>query len=434
MPRLIVAILLIIPFAAVGLWLNARPGVILIDWLGMHIRLSHMALFVLFSFALIITITLSVLIHGLMQWPKQARLSRQLTRHTKAMEALTQGLSAYAIGDYSKAKSAIVSATRALPHSALPHLLAAQANMQSSTPQKALPHLRALTMHKTTAYIGYRRLIEQAKTTGNTKEYTRLLADARKQFPTDRWLAERFIVQQLQQNNFDAAIGYISGRHWRHAFSKTMRQQLAKAIVLYQLQQQDDASIQEFLPYLSQPATCFAAAEMMLAHIDAENAPLLYRPILRQYRNQPAKPLRKLLLALYPLLDMKTQKRLIKFAQKLAKTQADAGLLLAQLWLNQGNITASASAAETAFNQLASKEAALMVAQSYQEMDAHQQAQHWYQQAVNAPQTTAIWQCGQCGHQANNWQIFCPACEAVLSVNWQENAPVIQSPLPATHT
>jgi HemY protein len=422
MARIFIALLLLIPLTAVGLWLQARPGQVLIDWLGYHITLSHMAAFMLLIGLLVLTITLSVLLHGLWQWPKHLSTARRLSRYERGMALLTRGISAYAAGDNNAARSALLKASKALPQSALPHLLAAQANsVQHADFDKATPHLKALTEHTATAYIGYKRLLENAKRKGESKEYTVLLQKARKAFPYDNWLAERYLVHCVASEQYEMALNYLRGFHLRHAFSRARRKALIAAIEFIGNPQNADTDSRFYLPYLQSPNTALPAANFLAQHAQPDEMPSIIPALWRCYKQHPQKPLRDALVLLYLKLNDAAQKRFKKRAAKMARKSPDAALLMACMAFEKSQFREAIEYAEKAYAATSLKQAASLLIDSYKALDEHERVEYWYEQALSA-QDYHGWSCHICDTKHDQWQLVCTHCEAMDSVFWQETS------------
>lgn len=426
MARIVLGLLLLIPLTSAGLWLNEHPGDISASWLGYRIALSTTAAFVLLSALIIVVMVVSVLLHGIFQWPYIHRLHNRLSRHEHGLEYITRGLSAFAMGDNAKARKELIRASRALPHTPLPHLLAAQANLQSRDLEKARPHLVALLDHKATAYIGYKRLLEQAKLSGDAREYRELLEKARAKFPYDPWLAERFIAHCIAEQRYTEALAYLEGFHIRHALPRGRRIELARSIRFTQVVALGSEHAGDYAPYLRYDNTASAAAGYVARHSSEDEAPGHMAALWAAYKKHPQKPLRDAMLIVYHLLNDKGRSRFNKRVTSFAKRSDDAAIFAAQLALQAEHHHVASMQALHAFELRATKEAASIAAACYQKLDQPSQAEVWYQNALEAPRADA-WQCTVCGHQHRTWQITCASCESLDAVRWQDVQSTVES-------
>lgn len=427
MARIVLGLLLLIPLTSVGLWLNTNPGDIEASWLGYRIGLSTTAAFVLLAGIIVVVMVLSVLLHGMFQWPYVHRLHSRLSRHEHGLEHITRGLSALAIGDSAKARKELVRAARALPHTPLPHLLAAQANLQSRDLEKAKPHLVALLDHKATAYIGFKRLLEQAKLAGNSKEYRELLDKARAKFPYDDWLAERFIANCLAEQRYAEALAYLEGFHLRHAFARGRRQHLSHAIRFAQVTSLGSEHASDYVPYLRDASTVAPAAALVARHSTDEDALRHIRALWNAYKAYPQKPVREAVLMMMGMVDSRTQHTYDSRMARFAKRNDDAALLAAQRAVQIDHYEGASILALRAFELRPTKEAASLAAMCYQKLAQPSQAEVWYQHAMEAPRAES-WQCTACGHVHQHWQITCNACDAVGSIHWQDVQSAVEIP------
>ncbi len=419
MARILLGLILLIPLTSMGLWLSAHPGDVSASWLGYRISLSTTAAFVALTGFAVIVMVASVLLHGMFQWPYIHRLHNRLSRHEHGLEYITRGLSAFAMGDNAKARKELIRASRALPHTPLPHLLAAQANLQSRDLEKAKPHLFALLDHKATAYIGYKRLLEQSKLAGDVKEYRDLLDKARAQFPYDHWLAERFIAHAIAEQRYTQALSYVEGFHMRHALPRARRAELARSIRLSQTISLGSEHAGDYVAYLSHENTASAAAPYVARHSNEDDAPRHMRALLAAYKRHPQKPLRDAMLLVYTLLSDNARSRFSKRMNRMAKRHDDAAIFAAQLALQGELYHAASTQALHAFELRPTKEAASLAALCYQKLDQPSQSETWYQNALEAPRSDA-WQCTVCGQQHRAWQFACNACESLDAIRFQD--------------
>lgn len=375
MARIFLALILLIPLSAVALWLRDHPGSIEISWIGYRISLSTLAAALILAALLTVVMVLSVLLHGIMSAPEHIRLHNRLSRYEHGLDYITRGLSAYAMGDNARALKELKKASRALPKSPLPHLLAAQSGAQLKDGSKATPHLQALLEHPATAYIGFKRLLEQAKKAEDTELYAELLKTARKEFPHDIWLAERFIAWCLLQNTFKDAHDYLNRFSLSHALPRGMRRSLLKTLALITLRSQHSTHAEDFVPFLKHKAGHEIAALSVAQYATNDQAHAMLRPLLRACRAFPSYAYEQ---AIITLLTRGDAKALVATKKALADA-LDAGKLP-----RLAHYLANPSATAIPENR------------------------------------EGVWQCQVCQHVHTKWHGACHACDALESLHYTD--------------
>lgn len=372
MPRLILALFLLIPICAVGLWFSAYEGSIRITWMHYRIDLSTSAAAIMLALLMLSVMLLSVFIGALMRWPSHYRLNNKLSRYEHGMEYITRGLSAYAMGDNTRALKELKKASRVLTHSPLPHLLAAQTGANLHDDARAKPHLMALLEHPATAYIGFKRLLEQAKNSNCTEHYHDLLQKAQGEFPYDGWLAERYIAHCLTQLRFDDAKAYLTRFSWRHSLPKNRRRTLLRLVALSQLRALHSTHAEDYTPYLADSACAEVAAASTALYATEEQIEPMLLCLLRSMRKSPSYGVASAVCVLMARATPETMLVIKKSVRTWHKhPHPDVQLLVSAIASNDPT-----------------------------------------HKAIAPP----IWQCNVCLHVHTQWHPVCSTCDAVASI------------------
>ncbi len=161
-------------FVALAVWLADRPGTARIVWhdyvietsaavLGLGMLAVGFVFYLLFRFW-----------HLLRHGPELWRMSRKLKKMQKGKDCLTQGLAAVAGGDAAEAGRFAVGARKLLGPSVATRLLQAQAAQLAGDHRTARELFRALSEDSSSALLGYRGLIMEARRANDWGEVDRL--------------------------------------------------------------------------------------------------------------------------------------------------------------------------------------------------------------------------------------------------------------------
>ncbi len=372
MARIVLCLLLLIPLTKVGLWLHTHPGTLEIHWLDTRIELSAFAVWVLLCALIAVVMVLSVLGVSLMRFPASYRLQHRLSRYENGMDHITRSLSSYAMGDSARALKELKKAARALPSSPLPHLLAAQSGEKLADDARATPHLKALLSHPTTAYIGYRRLLEQARKHPDRAEYEDTLMKARESFPLDSWLAERYVAHMLHTRQYEAAARYLGGFRLRHALEKSRRKQLARVTALAKLAAAHSTESGDYLPFTSLAGGQDMAADMVQHCASADQSGTLLKSLLGSLKSTPSLGLAQAVLQLNARADDAAREGTLR---SLSRIKRPADII-------------------TRLKALLEQSTPALLALS--------------------------WKCDVCGHTHAHWQAYCSHCDALASISRHE--------------
>lgn len=423
MMRFLVFLLLMAPILAAGDWLLSHQGTVSVDWLDMTITAST----ALVAFALVAVcaaVTFMVLLlWQLAHWPERRRARRQARTLSRGIHYLTQGFTAFALGDEQAAAKALKKAMAALPNEPLPQLLNAQLLQRQGHHDQARGLLRGLLKHEATAQLATQTLIEQHKQRREWSEAITLAETAYKDTPRDRRAVLTLIDLYAHRGDTARMLELTEGMQFRSPLTRHERHRVSAIAHYLAAQAEEDSSRQlrhaqqaanyapDFLPavlaYVNQLETAeqHRRARKILRNAWREHpSSLLIAPILHHLEKTPAAK----------------QSRLLRLFSTEPKRAAEY-LLNARHALNRGQVEEAKPLLESALTLEESKQACLMMAEVEQELNGTQGANVWRARAMDAP-AGERWVCGHCGHSQDSWQPHCAQCDSFDSLALQSKA------------
>lgn len=434
----------------VAVYLADRPGNLALTWFGYRLDLHPIALALLG-----VLVTLAILyavgrvIARIVAVPGDIGAVRGAAREAKGYQALTRGLAAAAAGDAREAKRLSLVARKLLTRRGseppIARLLAAQAAQLEGDETAAHAHFKALAETPETAILGLRGLAMSALREGNETEARKLAERALAANPHAQWAAETALRLQAKAGRFDSAddslkalvrAGAIDARTGQHRRAALLTEKARQALIA------DGTDVS------ADVAMSAAREAVKLAGDFAPARFVLVRLLLRLGKRKEAMRLIEQIWDSHPheilgeiYLTLGENEKPLERTQRLERLQkqnpdhAESHRLLAEadlaaeLWGEARRHIERLSTLESGQLGGPSRSTCRALAQ-LEERERHDTtaARRWLD-AASAARPDAAWICRQCGHhgeagpESAHWQLVCPHCQALDSLEWRHPAP-----------
>lgn len=433
----------------VAVYLANQPGNLSLVWFGYRIDLHPIALSLLgVLFCLALLYAIGRIIARIIAVPGDIGAMRGAAREAKGYQILTRGLAAAAAGDAREAKRLSLQARKLLAKGGaeppITRLLAAQAAQLEGDDTAAHAHFKALAETPETAILGLRGLALNALKEGNETEARRLAERALAANPHAQWAAETALRLQAKAGRFDSADESLKALVRAGAIDAKIGQRRRAALLTEKARQAlipdgTDVSVDVALSAAREAvklAGDFAPARYVLVRLMLRVAKRkeAMRLIEQIWDDHPHEILGELYLALgeneKPLERTQRLERLQKQNPDHAETHrilAEADIA-AELWGEARRHIDRLTAIET--EQLGGPARATCRALAVlEERERHDPVTaHRWLDAASAARPDAAWLCHQCGHrgeagpESGHWQLVCPQCQAIDSLEWRHGA------------
>ncbi len=433
MARFVLFLILLVPMAVAGNWLMAHPGEVNIDWLGYTITL-HTALAVLIlAVACLFVVLLALALWQLVTWPERRRAHKRHRQLARGLREITHGMTSLALGHEGAAEAALKKARQLLPGEPLPQLLTAQLLQRQGKHDAARGHFRALLAHESTAQLATQRLIEQHLARREWAEAAALAEEARRDAPSDRWLALTLIDLYTRLGASAPIKALTEGWHWHSPLSREERHRYAA--LAYFMAAREESTPRGRITALRHaygyaPAflpAAIAYAEQLLADSQPKAA---RKVLLHAWEVQPASLLIAPIIAAMGNATPRQQERLLRPFIKTGSGATHA-LLEAYQALEAGDYPRARTRAEAALAQEESKQACAIIAEVEKHLHGPEAAAVWLARAMDAP-AGAAWICHRCGTAHALWQAHCQGCDAFDTLQFERpEARITSVELPA---
>jgi HemY protein len=415
MPRLIIFLLLLVPLTQIGLWFAQHPGVFQMNWLGYHIEISMSLLALIVSVFAILCLFFGMSFWWLMGWPARRALKRRANRADEGLQLITHALIAAGQNNYDQAHKALQRAGNILPHSPITHLIGAQISAHHSKPLHTRDHLLALTKHASTAKLALQQSLRDAMARHDTPETTRLLAEAMRLYPRERFVMEARVRASIATDDVASLIRDLERITLRPVYPSAQRHHLLSELYFQRFQ---DVQALRHDP-------CFVPAACRLAITRAgqgkySTAIALLR---RCWKRAPATPIIDALLEVTVTLPPKTQQRIAKRFARMAGGRAESEDIQARFALRLEQLDDALTHAKRAMEKSATRERFTRIAEIVAKRDGAEAANLWLKEALQASHHEG-WFCEACGTQHSEWKLLCNHCDAIDTIQWKaSNAP-----------
>ncbi|MDY0871116.1 heme biosynthesis protein HemY [Dongia rigui] len=433
----------------VAVYLANQPGNLSLVWFGYRIDLHPIALSLLgVLVCLVLLYAVGRIVARIIAVPGDIGAMRGAAREAKGYQILTRGLAAAAAGDAREAKRLSLQARKLLAkrdgEPPITRLLAAQAAQLEGDDVAAHAHFKALAETPETAILGLRGLAHAAMKEGNETEARRLAERALAANPHAQWAAETALRLQAKAGRFDSADESLKALVRAGAIDAKIGQRRRAALLTEKARQ---ALIPDGTDVSVDVAMSAAREAVKLAGDFAPARYVLVRLMLRQGKRKEAMRLveqiwddhpHEILGELY--LTLGENEKPLERTQRLERLQkqnpdhveshrilAEADIA-AELWGEARRHVDRLAAIET--EQLGGPARATCRALAVlEERERHDPvtAHHWLD-AASAARPDAAWICRQCGHrgeagpESGHWQLVCPQCQAIDSLEWRHGA------------
>jgi HemY protein len=197
------AFLIIVAFA--DSFFADKPGEILVNWQGYHIKTSlAVGAGVVLSIAFLL-LAAWALIRFVFKIPAVVSLSNQMRRRNKGFAALSRGLIAVNAGDAEVARASALEAQKLLRHEPLALLLKAQAAQLANDQSSAEAAFRAMTHRSDMKLIGLRGLHAEAHRRGDVEDAHEFAAAAH-DIARLPWTAQAVMHRQTSKGDWQSAL------------------------------------------------------------------------------------------------------------------------------------------------------------------------------------------------------------------------------------
>lgn len=431
---------------AVAVYLANRPGNLSLTWFGYRTDLHPIALSLLgVLLCLGILYFIGRVVARVVAVPGDISALRGQAREAKGYQALTRGLAAAAAGDAREAKRLSVMARKLLTHGAkeppITRLLAAQAAQLEGDEAAAQAHFKALAETPETAIIGLRGLALGALKEGNETEARRLAERALSANPNAQWAAETALRLQAKAGRFDAADESLKSLVRAGALNATAGQRRRAALLTEKARQ---ALIVGGTDVSNDVALSAAREAVKLAGDFAPARFVMARLLVRLGKRKEAMRLIEQIWDSHPheilgeaYLAAGDNERPLDRTQRLERLQkqnpdhpeshrilAEADLA-AELWGEARRHIDRLAALETQTLGGPSRSTCRALAQLEERERNDQTAARRWLDAASSARPDAGWICRQCGSrgeagpESGHWQLICPHCEAIDSLEWR---------------
>jgi HemY protein len=433
----------------VAVYLANQPGNLSLVWFGYRIDLHPIALSLLgVLVCLVLLYAIGRIIARIIAVPGDIGAMRGAAREARGYQILTRGLAAAAAGDAREAKRLSLQARKMLAKRGneppITRLLAAQAAQLEGDDAAAHAHFKALAETPETAILGLRGLAHAAMKEGNETEARRLAERALAANPHAQWAAETALRLQAKAGRFDAADESLKALVRAGAIDAKIGQRRRAALLTEKARQ---ALIPDGTDVSADIAMSAAREAVKLAGDFAPARYVLVRLMLRQGKRKEAMRLIEQIWDNHPheilgeiYLTLGENERPLERTQRLERLQkqnpdhAESHRILAEadiaaeLWGEARRHIDRLAAIETELLGGPARATCRALA-VLEERERHDPvtAHHWLDAASGA-RPDAAWICRQCGHrgeagpESGHWQLICPQCQAIDSLEWRHGA------------
>ncbi|SFK05631.1 heme biosynthesis protein HemY [Methylocapsa palsarum] len=205
MLRVLLFFAFLIAVAFADAWFADKPGEILVNWQGYHIKTSlAVGVGVVLSVAFLL-VAAWALIRFVFKIPAGVSLSSQMRRRNKGFAALSRGLIAVNAGDAAVARASAVEAQKHLRHEPLALLLKAQAAQLANNQTEAEDAFKAMTHRSDMKLIGLRGLHAEAHRRGDVEDAHEFAAAAH-DIARLPWTSQALMQRQTAKGDWRSAL------------------------------------------------------------------------------------------------------------------------------------------------------------------------------------------------------------------------------------
>ncbi len=411
----------------ISILIISYPGEVRFDWFNYSVSLP----IGLFLACLSIFFAIITSFYNLWKWlwnlPQNYLAHLQRKRTLKGNNLLIDGLSAIAAGQNQEAKEIITVACELLPDNPLSQFIAAQASHMTGEEEAATRQYMSMQKERRTSFLGLRGLIFQAKNREDYKLAQEYIIKALAIRPDSPWLQDEYFLNTVylaQKGVFpktekNKLAKYVSKTKWsRHlAMLNWLKLQNVNFLTngekeklhlkIFELAPDWTANVQQLVEYYIQHEY-FSKAQKLL--IDA----------FKQYPHRSLGILWDSVFHEMEAIDRyRTMEKLVATQENHPESQfcLASSAMRAQLWgqakEHLDNLL-SHGYNRTSCNLMAE----LMELQHPAQFDL---AREWWHRASQTS-SDYEWQCNECHHHFDKWQLVCGNCSSVDQVRWQETS------------
>lgn len=411
----------------IGILMTSYPGKVKFDWFDYSISLPMGLFLACLSIFFVVIASFYNLWKWLWNLPQNYLIHLQKKRAQKGNNLLIDGLSAIAAGQNQEAKEVIAVACELLPDSPLTQFIAAQAAHMTGEEEAATKQYMSMQKDRRTSFLGLRGLILQAKNREDYKLAQEYILKALTIRPDSPWLQDEYFLNTAhlaQKGVFpktekNRLTKYVSKTKWsRHlAMIKWLKLQNVNFLT-HSEKEKLHLKIFELAPDWT-----LNVQQLVEHYIQLESFSKAQKLLIDAFKQYPHRILGILWDSVFHEMEAIDRYRAM---EKLVSTQENhpesqfclaSSAMRAQLWGQaKGHLDnlLSHGYTRTACNLMAE----LMELQHPAQFDL---AREWWHRAAQTP-SDYEWQCNECYHSFDKWQLVCSHCLSVDQIRWQETS------------
>lgn len=411
----------------IGILITSYPGEAKFEWFNYSISLPIGLFFACLSIVFAILASFYNLWKWLWNLPQNYLTHLQKKRTQKGNNLLIDGLSAIAAGQNQEAKEIIAVACELLPDNPLTQFIAAQASQMTGEEEIATKQYLCMQKEKRTSFLGLRGLILQAKGKEDYKLAQEYIIKALAIRPDSPWLqneyflntvclAQKGVFPKTEKNKIEKYVSkakwsrYLAMLNWLKLQSINFLTNSEKEklhLKIFELAPDWTANVQQLVEHYIQHES-FSKAQKLL--IDA-------------FKQYPHRSLGILWDSVFYEMEAIDRYRAMEKLVAMQKNHPESLFCLAssamhaQLWgqakEHLDNLL-SHGYTRTGCNLMAE----LMELQHPTQLEL---AREWWQKASQTS-SDYEWQCSECYHHFDKWQLVCSHCSSIDQIHWQETS------------
>ena len=425
MTRLVLILLTITLFSLGVAWIADEPGRVVIDWNNYHIESSLLVLIAAIAIGALWCMLIYYVLFLFFRSPRSWLRSRLAKRQSLGLEALTSAFAAIAVQDVRSAQKHIRKARQHLPHQPLTLMLASQVARLEGNESKSRLYLEQMLKSESTEFMAMRGLIESARR-GQDDDAAIVQAEKAIQVkPGAPWLCTTLAGLYIRKGRTQEALKLLDTAVRKRAITrKTQRTLIAAALYEYAkplcAQQRFDVAV----PALKDSLKCrpdFAPATALLAdaHMQQDEPARALKAIASAWKTGPHPMLSQALLKL--MNAEQTRKAAHRAGIRMARQHAEhreSRYLLAAMALKNGDTDSARNETEFLVHDRETVRACGAMAEVETAAGHTSEASRWLERSRTALADNG-YECEQCHHLTDTWQLSCPQCASVATLEWK---------------
>ena len=420
MLRILLIFILLTLTGFITIWIKKDPGNISIEWQGWLIEASLPITVSLILLLFVIILLAYFILKKIISIPKSVKNNYNNNKKIKADKAIIKAFSAKYMGEAELAENYSLQA-KFLNNTPLKLLLDSEINNYYGNDNKYLEHLNMMLEHPETLLISIKKLTTTHIKNRNINEALRIISMIPKSKNTPKWFFYTSLQLNILENNWIPVNNCIKNISKYTKTSHTALKLIKSRIFLYKaLKERNNIDFQDIDNSLKNDPT-FAPAIVF-------KAKLLYKKdkiiglnfVKKSWKNYSHPDITDFLINIFSNKPKHELLSIIKSITKLDNDKYNNNYTLAKVAL----LAESWKLARQAINAIPEKEWTksiyLMMADLEKKEHGDQNKSNiWYKKSQNAS-LDFTWGCTSCSYIANQWDLICPKCSSLDSIQWQQ--------------